>query len=445
MARELMYQGFDTLIFSTSDFYIQNPDKLYDIKELAKGQKNKLEVFELDVRDRVFVAERQIEINERKTFIMKSSSFRSFAWTFYDENKNFQFSAVYAEELKNFQVRILAKTFIENTYEEIIEMLEEELKIFGIDVQYMRSSRIDWATDIVYDKKKLNIVARNKNFLDDYFYMKYDNRFNVYTQKFQFDDIKLNYVTGFYTSTEALGFRMYDKVLEALQNEEQKEKADIIIHNYLNQDEIEYDGVTYHKSNTDEKFWRELQLKDYLLSKKQVVRYEYQFNAKYLKNKFRYVKDINIEELKQMVLYTFKGHTGIAPKNLAEVSDKKAEPKFDGDTKHYLNSLGDDLGFVNKYKKVKATIDGSIKHNLRMIGSHLANVGQAITQKKGRVIHSNELFKLLRLYEPTFGCQYENKMWNDIKSMFSLKTFKNGILDFIKLDEFRRDYQYSLN
>lgn len=119
----LLYNGLDTLEVSTSDFIIKNVELFNESKELAK---------EIPTKEYPFEYEAYIKSNEKmesSCFIMKSTSFNPFAWSFYDKDKKFLFSSVFSDKKKNFKVRILSKAFFTEELEVLLGELQDILDV----------------------------------------------------------------------------------------------------------------------------------------------------------------------------------------------------------------------------------------------------------------------------------------------------------------------------
>ena len=98
-------------------------------------------------------------------------------------------------------------------------------------------------------------------------------------------------------------FRIYDKILEAIQKyKEDEEKNELLLDNYYPCNEMKLLDTSLKKENVDIDTWIKFILAKYLKDKKQqVIRFEYQFRNKILENKFRYVKDLNYEDMTSFV------------------------------------------------------------------------------------------------------------------------------------------------
>lgn len=420
----LLYNGLDTLEISTSDFYIKDIEIFNEAKELAKDLPTKEYPFEYEAFNK------SREKVEDACFIMKSTSFNPFAWSFYDPYKKFLFSAVFSEKKRNFKVRILSKAFFTEQLEVLLGELQEILEVFNIDVAEMKVRRLDWATDISYPYKKTQKFIR-----DDYHsrctFMKYstlDSPLKIDLYSIMLND--KSYCTGFTFGSKVVKLRIYDKVLEAIEKyKEDEEKNEQLLNIYYPCDEIEFGDDILRKRNTHLEFWLKALKNKYLQDKKQVVRFEYQFRSKILENKFRYVKDLNYEDITSFIYTIFNKHTGF----------KKEE--MDRDLKFYKKSIGSTDYFRNKYKRGKPTLEGRINKAVIQVGAGLSNLGIALSERDNKVVSFSQIKNVLNKYDPIFPKRHFEKMYFNGKVIFSQQGVKDNMLDYRSLVDYIIDYQ----
>ena len=426
---EVLYNGLDTLEFSTSNFYIDDVEVFSEAKEKAKNLIDKEYPFEYDFYGRGIINDKTVEIRGDSCFIMRSTSYNPFAWSFYDKERNFLISSVYSDSMKNFKVRILAKAFIIKDLDELLGELQEILNVFGIDVASMKIRRLDWATDISFNYKKMQKFIRDSYFTKCFFSKHGSIRapVSVTPHSVYFGD-KV-YCSGFVFGSKAVQLRIYDKVLETIQKyNEDTTKNDLILAAYYPLSEIQTGDCVWKKSQLPINIWMEGMLKKYLEDKFQVVRFEYQFRDKYLENKFKYVSDLSYEELKSLVFSTYKQHTGINP----EYADR--------DFKFYENAIGSTAFFHNKYKKDIPTLDGRINYAITKIGAGLSSLGITLSEKYEKVVPYGEVRNVLRKQENFFYTKYNEKMYWNSKVIFSQEGVKKGILDFQAFSDYLLGY-----
>lgn len=420
----LLYNGLDTLEVSTSDFHIEDTELFNEAKEMAKDLPMKEYPFEYEFVDK----SRNIKVHS--CFIMKSTSFNPFAWSFYDKDKKFLFSSVYSDRKKNFKVRILSKAFFTEELEVLLGELQEILDVFGIDVSSMKVRRLDWATDISFPYKKTQKFIKN-SFFSKCVYMKYsslDSPSKVDVHNIEFDS-KM-YCTGFTFGSKAVKFRLYDKILEAIQKyKDDEEKNELLLNNYYPCREMKFLDNSFRKENVDIDIWLKGLLGKYLKDNKQVVRFEYQFRSKILENKFRYVSDLNYEDITSFVYTIFKKHTGF----------KREE--MDRDLRFYEKSIGSTDYFHNKYKRDKPTLEGRINKAIIQVGSGLSNLGIALSERSNRTVPLSEVRNVLRRHENFFYNKHYEKMYLNSKVIFSQQGIKDGILDFRAFSDYLIDYR----
>jgi hypothetical protein len=427
---ELLYNGLDTLEFSTQEFYVNDTEIFNKAKEDAKGLIDKQYPFEYEFYGKGLINDKAVEIKGDDCFIMRSTSYNPFSWSFYDKERNFLFSSVFSDSMKNFKVRILAKAFLIKELDELLGELQEILNVFGIDVASMKIRRIDWATDLSFNYKKMQKFIRDSYFTKCFFTKYGSLRSPVsvvpYTQDFG-DKI---YCTGIMVGSKAVKLRIYDKVLEAIQKyKEDITKNNLVLEAYYPLNEIKDGNLTWEKSQLPINIWMECMLGKYVEDKYQVVRFEYQFRDKYLQNKFKYVSDLSYEELKSLVFSTYRQHTGIDP----EYTDR--------DFKFYEDSIGSTAFFHNKYKKKLPTLDGRINHSIVKIGSGLSSLGIALSEKYEKVVPYKTIKNVLRRHENFFYSKHYEKMYLNSKLIFSQEGMKKGILDFVSFEDYLLEYQ----
>ncbi len=424
----LLYNGLDTLEVSTSDFYIRDVDMFNEAKEMAKELPSKEYPFEYELID----GSKNIRVHS--CFIMKSTSFNPFAWSFYDKDKKFLFSSVFSDKKKNFKVRILSKAFFTEELEVLLGELQEILDVFGIDVSTMKVRRLDWATDISFPYKKTQKFIKDSFFSKCVFmqYSSLESLSKVDVHNIEFDS-KI-YCTGFTFGSKAVKFRLYDKILEAIQKyKEDEEKNELLLDNYYPCSELMFSDISLEKKSTDIDMWMKGLLAKYLKDKKQVIRFEYQFRNKILENKFRFVKDLNYEDMTSFVFTVFKKHTGF----------RKEE--MDKDLQFYEKSIGSTDYFHNKYKKAKPTLEGRINKAIVQVGAGLSNLGIALSERSNKTVPLSEIRNVLRRHENFFYSKHYEKMYLNSKVIFSQQGIKDGILDFRAFSDYLTDYRREIS
>lgn len=447
----VLYNGFDTLVFSTTDFYLHDRGFFYEQKELAGLEQLKEVPFMYSVDGKYF--SENYEAGEKVTkvfnlkgnqgFIMKSKSYNPFAWTFNDPEKKYQFSVVWAEDGKNikkiFQVKVLAKTFFCTPWKKIKEELQEIVSVFGIELGRMKVKRIDWATDIRFAYKKMNWFIREERF-SKVFFSRYGSMkapVDVIPYCKNFKNNKGPQCTGVMFGTQSVKLRIYDKILETLEKySDHPEKSELVLDAYYKKEELvlapEIDKEPSRRSQVDINSWNDCLLREYLEDKMQVVRFEYQLSAKYLENKFRFVSDLGLEEVRSMVYDVFMNHTGIIQEEL------------DRDLKRYVKAIRSEEDFVNKYSKIAGTIEGKIIHAVRRIGGGLASLGVSLSEKNERVVSFGEVATKLDYFRDFFFLNYSEKMWNNAKLIFSQEFLKGRNINYEAFCEGLEEYRESV-
>jgi len=464
----ILYSGFDTLVFSTTKFHIQNSLDFSNYKAFAGEERNKEYAFEYGIDKEMIIDGVRKNMQGFSVFLMRSTSFNPFAWSFYDKDKLFLFNVVYSEFKMIFQVKVLAKAFMKyKSFTALKYILQDKLSLFGITLDEMKVKRIDYAVDIKYQKKKINIWSKRKNFLESGLYTRYSSllkpsRKDYYTKDYG-KEVGV-YTTGFYVGSKSVLLRTYDKVLESLEKyDENPSKNETLLMNYYPKSTLidnEF-NCEVQKYNTDLNYWNLLLLETYLNDKVQVVRFEYQLKDTYISNKFETVADLNIEDVKCLLEHTFKNHSGFMPKNLDKVKQEKAIPSYERDVQLYIDHLSDNDGSISIISKLESDIDRSINRSVRLIGSQLVNIASKMSQKYEKLFGFSEEEKLLNHYYKFikekiseklfnkytgeyFKVGYIDKMYSDFKVMFSHKKFRTGILDFIEFEEYKGNYRDSL-
>ncbi len=456
----ILYNGFDTLVFSTTDFYLHDKDEFYKQKELAGNEQLKEVPFMYSVDGKYFSDKYEggekvtkiFNLKGNQGFIMKSKSYNPFAWTFNDKDKKYQFSVVWAEDGKNikkiFQVKILAKTFFCTPWKKIKEELQEIVSVFGIELGRMKVKRIDWATDIRFAYKKLNWFIRDERFSKVFFTrygsMKAPVDVIPYCKNFKLEKNKKKsglQCTGLMLGSKSVKLRIYDKILESIEKySDHPEKSEMVLEAYYKKEELklssetgtELDKDSFRKTQVDINSWNDSLLREYLQDKMQVVRFEYQLAASYLENKFRYVSDLDLEEVKSMIYDVFMNHTGIIQEEL------------DRDLKRYIKAIRSEEDFVNKYSKIAGTIEGKIIHAVRRIGGGLASLGISLSEKSERVVSFGEVATKLDFFRHSFFLNYSDKMWNNAKLIFSQEFLKGKNINYEAFCEGLEEYRESV-
>ncbi len=419
----LLYNGLDTLEISSVDFSIEDVDIFHDAKEQAKETTIREAPFEYEVKDK------KTGKYHSQCFIMRSSSFNPYSWSFYDINKKFLFSSAFSEKSRRFRVKILSKSFFTETLFDLLNELQEILSVFNIDVYSMKVRRLDWATDLSFNHKMMQKFIENSYF-KKCVYMRYSNILRP--QDVALYNVEYNSevcCTGFVFGSKAVKLRVYDKVLEIISKyNENSEKNELYLSNYYPHKTIKFCGEDASKEDMGIDLWLEMLGMKYLKDSKQVIRFEYQFLAKILKNKFKYVSDLDYEDLTSFVYTTFHKHTGFK------------EEAMDDDLKLYERSIGNTKFFKNKYRKIEPSLEGRINKAVIQIGSGLSNLGLALSEKHKRVIPYHVLRCVLERYEEFFQTKNYEKMYENTKLIFSKKGVKEGILDYRALTDYLLDH-----
>ena len=450
--REILNSNFDTLVFSTKEFHIDNIGLFSDSKSLAGLENNKLYGFSYDVDSKNIIDGDWKDINGHCEYLMRSTSFNPFAWSFYDVDKLFLFNAVFSETKKIFQVKILAEAFMQyKSFTALKKVLQDKLEVFGIDLENMKVKRLDYAVDIAYKKKKISIWSNRSGFLSSGLNSHYSSLLRPAKKNFYLEDFGEGIgtvTTGFYVGSKSVLLRVYDKVLESLMKYgENKRKSETILNHYYKKDKLmdREVGIEFDKKNIDIGYWNNLLLEEYLKDDYQVVRFEFQLKGDYLENKFKYVSDLNYEDVKCLVKFSFTHHSGITPKNTEAIKKdyKNTVRIYEKDVQCYIDSLENE-GSINIIQKLDSEIDNSIIRSVRMIFSNLANLGEKMSIKNGEVTSNYEVREYLARFQKYYDMVFYSKMWSNEKVMFSLKKYRNNILSFVEYDDFKEQYNFAL-
>jgi len=450
--RELLNSNYDTLVFTTKEFFVDNIGLFAESKTLAGLENNKLYGFSYDVDKNMMIDGNWKDLKGHCEYLMRSTSFNPFAWSFYDTEKLFLFNVVFSETKKIFQVKVLAEAFIKyKSFSALKKVLQDKLEVFGVDLENMKVKRLDYAVDIAYKKKKIDIWANRKGFLSSGLTSHYSSLLRPAKKNYYSEDFggEIGTVTtGFYVGSQSVLLRVYDKVLESLMKySENKRKCETVLNHYYKKDRLldRGVGIEFDKKNIDIQYWNNLLLEEYLKDDYQVVRFEFQLKGNYLENKFKYVSDLNYEDVKCLVKFSFTHHSGITPKNFDAVKEdyKNTIRVYEKDVQFYVDSLENE-GSINIIQKLDSEIDNSIIRSVRMIFSNLANLGEKMSVKHGEVVTNYDVRQYLSTFQNYYDLVFYNKMWSNEKVMFSLRKYRNNILDFIEYDDFKEEYNLSL-
>jgi len=451
--REILYSGFDTLVFSTKEFHVDDIGLFSDSKNLAGLENNKLYGFSYDPTCNVIIDGDWKDIKGNCEYLMRSTSFNPFAWSFYDVDRLFLFNVVFSETKKIFQVKVLAEAFMKyKSFTALKKVLQEKLEPFGIDLNRMKVKRLDYAVDVSYKKKKIDIWSKRNGFLSSGLTSHYSSLLRPAMKNFYIQDFGSgigSVTTGFYVGSKSVLLRVYDKVLESIMKySDNKRKSETILNHYYKKNKlIDHEvGTEFDKKNIDIQYWNNLLLEEYLKDDYQVVRFEFQLKGSYLENKFQFVEDLDIEDVKCLVKYSFTHHSGITPKNLEVVQEdyKNARRVYEKDVQFYVDSL-ENSGSVNIIKKLESDIENSIIRSVRMIFSNLANLGEKMSMKNGELATNYEVRQYLARFQKYYDVVFYDKMWSNEKVLFSLKKYRNDLLSFIQYDEYKKEYNFALS
>lgn len=419
----ILKSGYDTLIFTTQEFYITESqiDDLQLAKCIAEDKGEKTSFFLNSCDD-----------SRSYQFLMYPRNLRGYQYLFCDIDEKYLISINTNENRYILKVHLSSKVLFEKKIDEIIRELDRILiNFFTVQNIYdMKISRIDYHVDFKAEKGTLEDFIRENEF---------QSRYKMTASIYSYQNHRKEQKQSSYNAKSGqIYFRTYNKALELFEKfNENPRKSSLMLKNYLdievNEQNIELQKIQYENSEIE------------------IIRIEYQMQKDYIKNKFKVVSDLLEHNIKDLVLKTFLNHTGLKPLNFQEVEEEKKNQRnitsedrktyleldynYSGLAKAYFEFLKDKAEvYFNKYKRVQGEVYQAIAYNFMKLKANLLNLYVAMSKRdnENKTYDSfmKEVFESQEISE-RFEYYLEKKKANK----FNIKTILDKFnLDFIDYD-----------